>query len=431
MSPKRYCLTLGAAAATIAAAVAAFNYAVDPYLLFDVRRVHGFNALKPSVDTRERMMKAYQAERVDARTIMLGSSRSDLGIDPASSSWPASAKPVYNLSLVGSDTATGIKYLRHHIAARSGSAPRTVVVGLDFEAFLYRPGTRTATRGAAAAPGEVDQRLMVDRNGNPNEQRRMRVLTDQALGLLSLDAIYDSMRTIAGNRSHRVVDLRPDGRMSDEAMRQTAEVDGFALLFDQKNIETVKRYAAPRYVLSDANQLPIRDLRAVSELLALAREHRMAVVLAVQPAHVSRLELLDRLGYWSDYERWKRELTALVARAGRDQEVALWDFGGYEAEAQERVPQQGTRARMRWFWDPVHYSTALGEKMVARMFDPQSSSQYGVRLTPANIEEHLARVRVDRNAFRAAMPDETARLARLACGDAPCPDFTEPLTASR
>ena len=38
---------------------------------------------------------------------------------------------------------------------------------------------------------------------------------------------------------------------------------------------------------------------------------------------------------------------------------------------------------MKWFWDPVHYSTALGEKMVASMFDSPSPHKYGVRLTPS------------------------------------------------
>lgn len=428
MSPSNFCFTLGAAIATIATATAMFNYAVDPYLVFNVQRVSGFNELKPSVATRERMMKAYQAERVSPRTIILGSSRSALGIDPSSDSWPASAKPVYNLSLVGSDTSTGIRYLRHHIASRPNSGLQTVVVGLDFESFLYRTGTSGAE---LAPPGEMEQRLALDRDGKPNEERDQRVLTDQALSLLSLDAVFDSMRTVVGNRARRVVDLKTDGHLSDAALRETANVDGFALLFDQKNTETVKQYSAPRRAMSDTPEGAIRNLSAVKELLEFAKEQQLTVVLAIQPAHVSRLELLDRMGYWSDYERWKRELTTMVSLAGANQSVALWDFGGYDAPAQELVPAKGARTGMKWFWDPVHYSTALGEKMVARMFDSRSPDQYGVRLTPSNVNNHLARVRRDRQAFRNAMPHETARLAKLACGDALCPGPVEPLTLLR
>lgn len=428
MTPSRYCLAFGAAAVAIAAVVAAFNYATDPYLVFDVERVTGFNALKPSVETRERMMKAYQAERVSARTIVLGSSRSDLGIDPGAASWPAEAKPVYNLSLVGATAGEAFTYLRHYVASRPGAAPQTIVIGLDFESFLYRPDQLKAPTDEV---NEMEQRLAVDRNGKPNDERRKRILTDQGLALLSLDATFDSIRTIAGNRTGRVISLKPDGHMSDMALRATAAADGFALLFDQKNTDTVKNYGHPRRLLSDTPEGPIRRLQAVTELLAFAKDYRMNVVLAIQPAHVSRLELIDRMGYWSGYERWKRELTAVVAQASAGQQVTLWDFGGYETPAQEPVPAKGAGVGMKWFWDPVHYSTALGERMVARMFDPHSTDQYGVQLTPSNIDEQLTRVRRDRDAFRAAMPAETARLAKLACGDAPCPEPVEPLTASR
>lgn len=428
MTPSRYCLVFGAVAVAIASAVAAFNYAADPYLVFDVQRVAGFNALKPSVETRERMMKAYQAERVSARTVVLGSSRSDLGIDPAAASWPAAAKPVYNLSLVGATVGEVFTYLRHHVASRPGAAPETILLALDFESFLYRPDQFT---GPAKEVNEVEQRLAVDRDGRPNDERHKRILTDQGLALLSLDATFDSIRTIAGNRTGRVISLKPDGHMSDMALRATAAADGFALLFDQKNIDTVKNYGHPRRLLSDTPNGPIRRLQAVVELLAFAKEHRMNVVFAIQPAHVSRLELIDRMGYWGGYERWKRELTALVAHASAEQQVVLWDFGGYESPAQEPVPAKGAGAGMKWFWDPVHYSTVLGERMVARMFDPHSTDQYGAQLTPLNIDEQLARIRRDRDAFRAAMPAETARLAKLACGNAPCPAHVEPLTASR
>jgi len=396
--------------------------------VFDVHRVAGFNALKPSVETRERMMKAYQAERVSARTVVLGSSRSDLGIDPAASSWPAVAKPVYNLSLVGATAGEAFTYLRHHVASRRGEVPQTILLALDFESFLYRPDQFT---GPSEEVNEVEQRLAVDRNGTPNDERQRRILTDRGLALLSLDATFDSIRTIAGNRTGRVISLKPDGHMSDMALRATAAADGFALLFDQKNIDTVKNYGNPRRLLSDTPNGPIRRLQAVIELLAFAKEHRMNVVLAIQPAHVSRLELIDRMGYWSGYERWKRELTTLVAHASAEQQVALYDFGGYEGPAQEPVPAKGTNASMKWFWDPVHYSTALGERMIARMFNPHSTDRYGVQLTLSNIDEQLATIRRDRNAFRAAMPAEVARLTKLACGTSSCPEPVEPLTALR
>lgn len=413
MSPSRYCLTLGAAALAIAGAVAAFNYAVDPYLLFNVKRVAGFNAVKPAATTRERMMKAYQIERIDAHTIVIGSSRPDLGIDPASKAWPAQAQPVYNMGLVGGDVPEGFKYLRHYVAMRPGHAPKALVVGLDFENNLYVP-----VPVLPRPMNEMEERLAVDVNGVPNPARAMRVLKDRAQGLLSLDALFDSVVTIRSAHSDAALNLEPNGHLSEAAMRDVVRSDGAAAVFDQKNTETAKTLTKPRRVLSDTPDGPSRKLVTVRELLAFTRQNGIDVVLMIQPAHASRLELIDRLGYWADYERWKRELTAIAAQAGAGQHVVLWDFGGYAPQMEEAVPGKGKGA-MAWSWDPVHYNSKLGNLMVAQMFDPAQPG-FGVVLTPANIDARLAQVRADRDAFRARMPQETARLARLACGDRPC-----------
>lgn len=422
MTPFRYCLTLGAAALALAGSIAAFNYAVDPYLLFDVSRVHGFNDLKPSVATRERMMKAYQAGRVSARTIIIGSSRPDLGIDPATRSWPASAQPVYNLSLVGSGTDEGLEYLRHYLAMNPGKAPRTLLVGLDFESFLYVPRSGADTSAKPRALTEGQERLAADPEGRPNPHQAMRVLKDRGLGLLSLDATVDSIKTIMGSRSASVTNLEPNGHLSEAGFRDTVRADGFRLVFDQKHQDAIKQYGKLRRVMSDTPGGPIREFATLRTLLSLAKTNGIDVVLVIQPAHASRLELLDRMGYWGEYERWKRELTMLSAEASAGQKVALWDFGGYEQEARETVPAKGSGAPdMKWFWDPVHYTSKLGDEMVARIFTNSEGEGFGVRLTPANVEEEIAKVRRDREAFRTAVPEETARLSRLVCGTWPCP----------
>jgi hypothetical protein len=427
MSPYRYCLTLGVAALAIAGAVAAVNYLVDPYLLFDVKRVPRLTTMKPAAATRERMMKAYQVERLTAQTIVIGSSRPDLGLDPASKAWPAAKQPVYNMGLVGSDVPDGMKYLRHYVARHPGGGPHTVVVGLDFENNLYVPVA--PGKEQTHVPTELEERLAVDAEGKPNPLRSQRMMKDYAQGLLSLDALSDSVLTVASSRSD-AANLESNGHLSEAVMRNDVKADGYALVFDHKNIETVQRYGKPRRVLSDTPGGPIKSFLVLRELLAFARQRDIEVVLMIQPAHVSRLELLDRMGYWPEFERWKRELTVLAAQAAIGQQVRLWDFSGYESEMQEAVPAKGRDGHaMQWFWDPVHYNTKLGNRMIARMFNPEQDDGLGIQLNPQNIDARLSKVRQDRETFRATMPEETARLARLACSNAPC--VTGPLSLAK
>lgn len=428
MTPSRYCLVLGAATLAIAGAVAAFNYAVDPYLLFDAARRPGFNDLKPSAATRERMMKAYQVERVSARTIVIGSSRPDLGLDPAARAWPASARPVYNLGMVGASLEDSLKYLRHYSASGSGKDPATLIVGLDFEAFLHLPAA-PARPGAPQPPGEMEERLAVAPDGHPNPARDRRVMQDRAQGLLSLDALADSAQTVTSNRMTPLSNLEANGHLSEASMRDAARADGFALLFDQKNLDTVRNYAKPHRHLSDTPDGPIKSFSAIHDLLDYGREHGIGIVLTIQPSHVSRLELLDQMGYWHDYERWKRALAGLAAQARTRQQVALWDFSGYEEPMREAVPAKGKGA-MRWFWDPVHYNSRLGDRIIARIFGSEQPGDFGVLLTPDNVDARIAQVRQDRDAFRAAMPQEVARLARLACGRDTCLETPTKLAAA-
>jgi hypothetical protein len=148
----------------------------------------------------------------------------------------------------------------------------------------------------------------------------------------------------------------------------------------------------------------------------------MSVILFVQPTHTDRLVLFDWMGYSEDFERWKRALTELVAvEKDKGANVTLWDFGGYETIAQEPVPAANDRAsRLHWFWEPAHYTAALGDLLVARMLRPQISGSYGGELTPESLEKRIGDVRRDRDQYQAKATREIQRLAVLYCSIVEC-----------
>jgi hypothetical protein len=421
MSALRFIVGMLGCAALSAVLVAGFNVAVDPYLVFDRYRTPGFNALKPAVETHEPMMKSYQASRVSAKTVIVGSSRSDIGLDPASAAWPAAMRPVYNLSIVGSGLATNLQYLRSLVPSRDASEQlRTLIVGLDFESFLYLP-TATAraatTAKPAGGPDEQGERLAALEVTRNQALPPLRVLKDYATAALTLDALLDSVSTMVANRAVGGPNLDASGRLSEGRLRQWTQSDGAALLFTQKNELTLRNYLKPKLVLSDTEEEPIRDFAELDALIDLARRHKLTVVLAVQPAHASRLELLDGMGYWPDFERWKRGLAKFAESARAEGvDVTVWDFGGYELFIGEPVPASGDRQSvMKWFWDPVHYSTLLGDLMIAAMTGANSSFPDLARLTPQNVELRLAQVRRDRDDYRRRDPGQLVEIRRLLC----------------
>src|SRR5215471_19481271 len=72
---------------------AAFNYVVDPYELHRLVNLDGFNKKKPSAGPNGKLIKPYGVQLVQPRTLLLGNSRVEAGIDPESDLWPQSWRP--------------------------------------------------------------------------------------------------------------------------------------------------------------------------------------------------------------------------------------------------------------------------------------------------------------------------------------------------
>lgn len=423
---SRYLIVALAAAVASVLLIAGINVLVDPYLIFDQPRVLGFNALKPAVEARESMMKAYQASRANARTVLLGSSRTGIGLDPESNAWPKETRPVYNLGLVGSSLPGNLDYFRRTFASRPrDTTPRLVIAGLDFESYLYDPRSTPSAGAQPASVGEAQQIARLDalRSRDARMIPALPILRDYAAATASLEALGESFATLLANRVGDSPDLGPSGRLSDARLQGWTAALGTTSMFRQTNCSMVKRLRRPKHVMIASPNEPIRGLEAVDELFEIARANQMEVVLFVQPSHAWRLELLEAMGYWADYERWKRAVAERVASAiAIGTNVSLFDFGGYESYALEEVPLADARSHtLRWFWDPVHYRSDLGDEMIKTMLGGNVDFARRVRVAPEAIDAQLSAIRDARTRYLRGSPfvrEEAARLVRdlKACG---------------
>ena len=394
------------ACVVIAAGIGAANALIDPYLLFDMPRLKGFNQRKPGVERHERLMKAYEVLRAAPRSLILGTSRVAIGLDAAHASWPAVARPVYNLGLAGGDPYTSYRYLQHVLSRQRDLA--IIVLGLDFEYFL------SAVKRDPSAPMAFESYLAVDRDGRPNPGRRWQHLRDLAEGTLSLEAIGDSITTVTSTLRGESLDLKPSGNLSEAGFRrETAEL-GPAPLFAQRNLYNIRTYRGrtfPQDRAGHANAPALADLQA---LVDLCRSQGIRLELFIQPMHADLLETLDLLGIWPAYEMWKRQMLTVSQSASpaAGRPVArLWDFSGYDEFSTENLPPD-RRAHLRWFWEPSHYSTALGHRILTRIFDGPDTG-YGVVLTATTIEAHLSDIREHRKRYRENHPEAIRRIQSI------------------
>ena len=113
-------------------------------------------------------------------------------------------------------------------------------------------------------------------------------------------------------------------------------------------------------------------------------------------------------------------LVRILAEERASGTVALWDFTGYGGIVAEKVPAEGDRSsRMKWYLEVSHFTPALGDLVLRQMLNGNTSeagsrSDFGVRLFPANIEEHLATRRAARELYAKANPEEIAWLDKIA-----------------
>ncbi|MEW5860862.1 MAG: hypothetical protein AB1861_26400 [Cyanobacteriota bacterium] len=335
-------------------AVGAFNFIVDPFGVTNSPIFSEFNELKIEKFNNVRLFKAVDVIRIKPKTILLGSSRSDLGLDP---NHPALANQTpYNLGLVGPNMYEVRRYFDHALTNQPNL--KTVVLGIDFFMFNdYSPNS----------PDFDENRL----------NQTSLTLKDSINTIFSISALEASKGTIASSLQSEAYFLYHSnglryvyGNKPDEPLKNKFEkmIEGF--------LEDKSYYA--RYRLS---QKYLNDLRHIVET---CQKKNIELKLFISPRHTIHSEAIKQAGLGSDFEEWQRELVKIAT---------VWDFSGYNSITTEPISDQ-----MKNYWDSSHYRKEVGDLILNRMFKVQEKrvpNDFGVLLTSDNIELQLAKKRVD------------------------------------
>jgi hypothetical protein len=388
MEPGRFLRNCLIAMVSLSAALAFLNFVMDPYLVFGMPRDVGFNARKPAMENQLYLIKTYDVIRARPRTVLLGSSAIGVGLDPQSPVWPEQLRPVYNLGLPAGTPLVAYRYLQHLTAEDS---PKLMVLGLDFRDVV--PLDKTP---------EYDSHLTVNRDGSRNTALPRQHLYDLLRASLALDTSIDSINSLSGNLAGDSSDIQ-QGAMDYRVYRDMPAAVGSLALMAMNDFNTSLRHSRVK-----VDMTPLEHVRAI---LNLCRERGIDAILVLDPSHVDEQEIFDLEGKWPVLEDWKRQVTKMVAEyAHTGMHIELWDFYGYDAYSTEPVPAGGRT--LQWFIDPEHYTRALGDVLLRRIFQGADGS-FGVRLTPDNIEAHLKVVRSSQASYRAAQRSDAERVRNI------------------
>jgi hypothetical protein len=418
---KRYCAFAASAALLMLFFIAAFNAVVDPYGMYRLCRIEGFNVLKPAIYHRVRLFKAYDVRRIKPSAIVLGSSRSHLGIRVTHEGWDPTATPRYNLAFDGATTKEMYFYLRH---AYSIHPLKQVVLGLD----TYHP-----MQAPSSTRPDFNPQLLC-------RQRSMICALKMALEDLKLLASTDTLRasivTLRSQNSGEPEWFAADGqRVGELFFRQvegnfrecprtyfekTDEMEvGFKLegrsLPSDKNIHQVS--ATPHTELYGETSLGY-----IKRIIEFCRDRGIDLRLFITPEHAHQMEISAEIGQWSSIEKGKRDLVDLLAQDAAKHpgapQIPLYDFSGYNSVTTEDLPDVGSKAEMKYYWESSHFKEIVGDFVLDRLFGVSHLTRpvppdFGVQLTVDTVDSALDRIRLERISYRMKHPQDVARIRSL------------------
>ncbi len=409
MAIRRYIIVSALVTVMFVTLTGIFNYVIDPYGIYRDFRFEGINSEKPRASTQIRMAKAYGIKLIKPKSIALGNSRVDIGLDPLYCAWPEDGQPVYNLGIPGSTIYASLRCLQHALSVQEISC---VVMGLDFMDFPISPDTIYETK-----PEEFEQWLDINNSEWQTSFHYRRFFKAGITTLFSLTALTDSVRTIIDQHSEN---MTVNGFNPLEEYNAHVRKEGHYAIFLHRDMENIKKYKEKpnNLFLSGTHSSPHFD--CLREIIRICKTNKIRLYLYIHPFHVRLNETIRISGLWPLFEQWKRELAKTVREeSASDSPVPLWDFSGYNSVTAEPVPKAGdTETKMKWYWEAGHYKKETGNMILDRIFGHQKNddeiySDFGQIIDTENIEQHMETINRNRMKFITDYPEVVSDISKL------------------
>jgi hypothetical protein len=408
---RRFIFIAIATTAVLCGSIVMCNLMADPYGFYG-SFASGDNVAKPATYRRVRLAKAYDLRRIKPLAIVLGTSRSHVGLRMTHPGWGVPLEARYNSAFDGATTKEMYAYLLHAQALRP---LRQVVLGLD---------TWQLNQFPASSRPDFEPELLFE----PSQPFRNAGVYAADLGvLISVDTTKASFMQSESGDHQQPQWLAPDGqRLGARFFREvepnfSAAPGAYFRDVDRKEIgymlDTGSVHTTGQSKFGpDTSQPLLTSLDYVANIVTFCRDQRIDLRIFLTPAHAHQLEILAEMGGWSRLEQGKRHLVQLLADdAARRPGAAfpLYDFSGYSSVTTEPVPSPTERREMKFYWDSSHFKERVGDWVLDRLFPSNAEGSpappdFGVRLTPANLDAELARGRIDQEVYRQGHPGDVA-----------------------
>ncbi|MFA7231383.1 MAG: hypothetical protein WC071_08940 [Victivallaceae bacterium] len=366
-SYKKYLVMSAAIIGGLYLACGLFNYLVDPYCIYRTGKYKpGEQVFTPS----SRMSKPYWVKAFKPDSLLLGSSRTDIGLDPQHSAWGEGR--VLNLALKGALPYELMRSMEHAVMVRT---PKRVLLCVDF--FMMDK--------TSALPASFSEGRMSSTGFNAD---------DIASTLLSLTALEESLKKLAGGERDMTIDgmaCRENER--ERILKKGGYRKGF-IKTENSYVQNHWRPGAPnKFNLSKPGE---RSFESIRRMIEQACKEKIKLTIVISPVHSRLLMTIYLCDLWPQFQQFKRNLLEInqteTAKYGL-KPFPLWDFAAPSFYNNEPVPAEGDyQTTMSFYWECSHYTPDLGNLMLDLVLNGKSNRlkyPFGTRLDLGNINQIL------------------------------------------
>lgn len=361
---KKYLQAVAAITFPILLAVAAINYAIDPYNIYHFDKADSATLSRIDQFYHMRLTKPWHIRQLQANAVIVGTSRS-ASIKPRHPAWQNNK--AYNLSAPGMTVYEMLRFIEH---AQATTPLKKLMLGLDFQAFI--------TDQPRLRPGFDEQRFAHTKADLASFAARRQVVTDIADTLLSMAALSRSATALTGTGNAPQRKYLRDGTWSSTS-RFLVGKPGYVFVGSSK----LKSHDERKFQTGD-------NFALLADILRFCHRHNIETRLVVTPIHVFMVDWWHRLGYAAEWRRFHQQLVAANAAVASEfnrEPFKLLGFNAARGIVDEPVytPQQNDAA---WFQDGIHFKDKLGSKIMRSTWGENPS--FGQLLTEKTVLSYLA-----------------------------------------
>jgi hypothetical protein len=362
---KKYLRTFTFTFLPICVLISLLNLIVDPFWYYRIIEIPGFNQVKSKFQFYEREYKPLILDKENPQAIILGSSYSEIGLDPMHPALTKNGFKTYNFGMINAEW--NVIYCNFHFAIQRNPI-RKIILGINVVDL-----------------SEINCSNKIESMGQPNHFKN----------LFSLDATLQSIKVLTRQGPHEATHTREGLFLYTK--RQTTTRNSFKINLKKGRCRSLNNKSNPQENIKSLNMEGLRDV--IRNVLA----RNISLKIIINPRHAYDYENIIRCG--NIIKHWKNlyQVVEVLEKetSQNPNSIELWDFNGYNKFMAQRV---SPAPDIPYWQDPRHYNFEIGNFFLDRMYgikssDEQEVKNLGARITTKNLYKQMEKIRKERERF--------------------------------